>query len=289
MVDLASIDLTEGQVIERSSRKIITIDNDRGVHRLKKGEIPHSKYGVDSDSIITIPSMTITTTQTVADWVEYIDDIRVIDNTRFNIVNLDEDSFYTSFTSPLDTSISITTNTSFSRFTDLIVNNSSTLYLHNSFYNKTEKSIDKRIATDPFEDSEGYNSISFSDVIDRMKKLSKSQIIGYEQTIDDSRDRLKIVDHNNERYQYQSTILERLGDDGYNDMRDKFNQLESTLLNINLNSFINTETNLKKKAPFIKRVYTTNLGRSFDSEELKLDMIKAQEHFDECVKLLRIY
>ena len=37
---------------------------------------------------------------------------------------------------------------------------------------------------------------------------------------------------------------------------------------------------LKKLAPFIKRIYVTNGGRSFDSTELKYDLVLAKEHYD---------
>ena len=42
---------------------------------------------------------------------------------------------------------------------------------------------------------------------------------------------------------------------------------------------------LKKKAPFIKRVYVTNGGRSFDSKEFNFDMLLAKEHFDSAVMM----
>ena len=72
MTRLDSIDLTQGKRFERildeeRSKKLYINTNSRGIHRLKKGEIPHVSL---SNTIIE----TVTTTTSISNWAISIDE-----------------------------------------------------------------------------------------------------------------------------------------------------------------------------------------------------------------------
>lgn len=265
MADLKSIDLTQGRRFEDSLRKPI-IYNSRGTSRLKKGEVPHSLYDdphydvyiSDSDITITNIDNIITYTNLSNSW-------------NITTANTSTNDGFT---------VSTTWSTENTWLSGDIISLNDILYyntyyndwssykprLYNNHYNSDD--INSRMQKDPFEDT--YSS----DLKYRMKK---------------SNDGIWNNSHD---------IINRLSHDSMNkpivyDDRDLLREYETKdnddlWITPSTDNFRKMERNLKKKAPFIKRVFTMNRGRSFDFEDFKLEMIKAKENFDIALSRLHI-
>lgn len=279
MANLYSIDLTQGKRFERAlndaENKQINISNerDRGIRRLKKGEIPHSSFNtinVDTDLSTWIITSFVNTN---------------ISLTYDNI--LDHSITNTSYTIPTVTNNAwiINDNENIIRYDTIsmwdnlysITNSYHTNRYGLSNYNTDihDKSIHTRISVDPFI-SDNNSWSSNDDIIYRMKR------------------KLDYRDNSNER----ANIHNRLNSDKHNtwyrnddsDILERFYEVDNEVENFSQYSRRensgNEIENLKIKAPFIKRVYVTNRGSSFDRTDLKFDLTIAREHFEESLKAM---
>lgn len=257
MINLESIDLTQGKRFERILHEKETnkyvVNNDNGARKLRKGEIPHH---ISTDGLIEF---------TPIDWewsTSWINDITATTTT------LSSSSWYT-FSSWIDT--------------DNIVNNAIIDYplygcsnTYRVFNNKTtidKPSIESRIKSDPFS-NEHIHDIRY-----RLKKEYNDR--------DDLRHSIYSI-HNRLSNAYKSHDYSRYDDDILTRLYQSSDEdTDELLVRSSLSHDLNPEHNLKIKAPFIKRVYTTNRGHSFDSKELQFDMIIAKEHFDSAIEEMR--
>ena len=285
MDQLNSIDLTQGKRFERVLRDINTSRNnvitDRGIHRLKKGEIPSI---TNNNGYITISSHTIDTI--ITEWV-------VLDDPITAANNLDRQIISNITTTDLGWNVSVGTTTTTSDLitwttnsSPWIINSTDNGGIISSFTNYTLKSnygykydytdisdkpITDRIGYDPFEMGEVVHHND--DILYRFKN--------YE--YDNTPRILKRLLDNDRSYMDENAIdrLEIRGE-GYDNLHDLMGDVFN-IYGVEKPRERDT-TYLKKVAPFISRVYRTNQGRSFDNTELKFDMVLAQEHFDAAIQ-----
>ena len=258
MIDLNNIDLTQNRKFERSHNDSQTFRNDdRGIRHLKRGEIrhadnPYTYTTYNSISVTDLSSWTIDATSTSATL--YWDTDTILNNMTINMS---------------------TTNYSY------IVNSYMCNYL-TDYSTNVDYSIKGRIKQDPFFD---YDSNHNDDIISKMKQENISSCGGLKKHYDSIIYRMTQnadKDHNrvsNWVFNDADNILNRLK--GYNTIPEI--QYDDSPSTSNDSKIRLAEKNLKKKAPFIKRVYVTNGGRSFDSKEFNFDMILAKEHFENAI------
>ena len=309
MRNLEHIDLTQGRRFQNDDNQLQISSNDRGIRRLKKGEIPH--HSLSTTSVTNIPlsttttSFTISTNSSIDDWVVSIDnavfenvtwmstselDNRIMNSTnttsnniRWNLhqINTDNDLL------TIDTSTFITTTTSSGY---LYSNNIDNLYSWtdpriNRFTDDTP--VSSRIFADPFTI---YEIDSSSNALYKLHNYNYDNLTGNENR---RSIRNRIAKDLISAMAYHSGWYESMNDDALyrlrpdREMDDYFDKFLPVALDDRIKAdFSHTERNLKKKAPFIKHIYVTNGGHSFDSTELRLDLLIAKEHFDELVSKL---
>ena len=260
MADLRSIDLTDGRRFERSMNQHRLDTTNRGTSRLKKGEVPH--FSADNSvNYYLIPNDWITTNVT---WSQSNDLTNDVSNTStminswintwhtfdtmessFNVVSIDTDGWNVTYTP--------------------------TKYNNKKYDTSNYSSLESRLSKDPFEE---YWSL------DAKSRLKKDKYEFYFDSRSDIKRRIE-KDHFNERIGYDDRDL--LREDNNN---DKFDSMYREKMSRNDEmDFHAIEHNLKLKAPFIKRVYTRMNGHAFDSEDLRLEMVKAKENFEKAIKL----
>ena len=293
MNQLESIDLTQGNRFERVLRENAQKnkpDDDRGMHRLKKGEIPHVST---NNNYITISTESID----IGDWIINLDTHQLADSLDNQIQNhtvrLNTHNNFTWFDDSANTSTlttwSVTSNHTWNTWRSWSLNGTSsdvtdvTYYTTASNYgynitDASDKSIEDRICLDPFTYGEDISSSN-----DIENRLSDLDYIYYEKP-----------------YNIPKRLLQNDVDDSwFNDYDDALSRIsnkrqlnDDALMDEFLNLHIaqdsittgNSDQLLKIQAPFIKRVYVTNGGRSFDTKELHFDMILGQEHFNEAIQ-----
>ena len=284
MINLESIDLTQNKRFERivnneeSQKRFENENNDRGIHRLKKGEIPHYSHSdslitVSSNSNITIttnPSWTITVDDITNDWstTNEINDIWL--NTNITTTSLNTVSWSVSNTN-IDDLITWSVPSLYPSTSYKLSNNFLT-----SFDNIANKDVNSRLQYDPFSEnySDSYGSIkhriSNEDDVSSDKYIKRDHI---KNRLNSQSDYNRHMDDTRQLYNYfdRAPIIDRMIDD-----------VEGGLTNLwyDINNKHNPEYALRKRAPFIERVYRTRRGASFDSIELKYDLTLAKEHFE---------
>lgn len=286
MNQLESIDLTQGTRFERILKENAQKnkpDDDRGIHRLKKGEIPHVST---TNNYITISAESID----LGDWIVNIDTDHLADSLdnqiRTHTVHLNTHNNFTWFDDSATTNTLRTWSTGTlhtwnntwsvtdisSNVTDVTYYTTSSNYGYN-FTDASDKSIEDRICLDPFAYGEVISSSN--DIENRLNDLD---YIYYEKP-----------------YSIPKCLLQNDVDDSwFNDYDDAISRLsnkrqlnDDELIDEFLNLHMAQDSSdqlLKIQAPFIKRVYVTNGGRSFDTKELHFDMVLAQEHFDTAIQ-----
>ena len=275
------IDLTNQKRFSRVPEKSDSYSKDRGIRRLKKGEIPHHSYlntDIESTNILTSSAQdfitwgTITTSD-VSPWIINTNDLEI---TVGNITN--SISYSTISSSVNNIADWVVTSNNFDNYTYITQN-----YRKSKSYVEKPKSIHSRLFPDPF--SEEF--VSSNTCIDKLKSLIyESNFLRINQK-DSISTRLK-RDYNGRFLHHYvseptSDILDRLIDSSPNNHRHTDYTFEPIVLNVD-NVFRNKVNQLKKRAPFIKRVYITNGGRSFDFEEFKFEMGLAKERFEQASK-----
>jgi hypothetical protein len=255
LYDLSSIDLTQNKRFARAANNAeasfisVSHANSEDIkRRLKRGEIPHKNNNFELSSI---------------EWKNSSFDITYTNSTNFS------DWLYTGPTTI--TSIQLSQLSNDSRI-DIDINDFSATSIIWSTYNSTTDSFNyykpheddciSRFKYDPFDD------FQYTDALYRVKDKTHKP--------NSKSDILKRFQFANFIDNISSTIFRRMSEIDNDDNENKFH----------LFSLDKTTNNLKAKAPFIKRVYVTNGGRSFDNTELKFDLVLAEEHFDECLQLL---
>lgn len=287
MAKLDSIDLTQGKrfekILDEKRYKSLSVDtNSRGIHRLKKGEIPH--FSLSNISIDTTTSdWIITTTPTLVEPTlsdNTLSDINIswTDNssTNFSITY----NNMTSWITTVDNAIEINSNLATNSYRHINNITSTSYYYKNTVDNDlSDKSINDRIKIDPF-DTENFNYERFNGILYRIRESLSKKISQEKSNI---HNRLRNYDNNiNNGWRSMShtrSILSRLYDN--DDIPSNYPYIVNFEDYQKKDDFI---SNLKRKAPFIKRVYVTNRGHSFDSTELRFDMVLAKEHFEEAVR-----
>ena len=287
MNNLQSIDLTQdyrfGRMIDEEVSKKLKIE-DRGIHRLKKGEIPHLSISYNTNNIIT-------TSNTFTDWIVNTTDViefgnaDLLDNSIRNNITIDSGPTVVNNITITDQSTLFTWVNDWTAGTSNI---SSYYYLsdNNSAYKKSWKhstlntngSIADRIRIEPF-DTPGYDG-SNNDIIYRLKQHKSLKT--FEVGLQTLYNRLGVFNEFNpfskSNTDYALSRIRDIDDDAvslptFDTFIGRHNDIKKQM-----------ELNLKRKAPFIKRVYITNRGHSFDSKEFQFDMVLAEEHFNNAIR-----
>jgi hypothetical protein len=265
MADLTSIDLTHGRRFERGNVDSIlnTIGNsNRGISRLKKGEIPHLSYK-PIDATISYESNSTSSILTYQTW-EFSDSLV---HTSSSINNSINNSWVF-----VDNGFTFVPSQYYIYDADSTLDWSSSYYINNYYkkYNSVNTDcLSSRLRRDPFIE-EYYGGAKsrlkkFNDIFDEntnknlISRMSRDYIntpIRY-----DDRDLLQNYEQNTDEKLYK----DRVYFDGESDFRK-------------------IEYNLKIKAPFIKRVYTRMHGHAFDFEDLRLELVKAKENFKSAIE-----
>ena len=286
MFELEHIDLTENKrferIIETEERDLQNKVTDRGIHRLKRGEIPHFTYGA-SPKITVHRSSTLSTltswSTTNIDLSEYVVSLdNAIINNDYTVNSTITSAVYSWTVNDWGVTTSDSGNTAV-----WYTNNNWNSLVHVD----SDSKISDRIKHDPF-----FDRVYRSDSIG--SRLSSNYTDDHDNLLtkkDDIRHRMDDADVEWRRLKpkvttFPSTIESRLED--ADDRRSFFHRIMHELGRSDwaTQEFKHPDNLLKERAPFIKRVYVTNAGRSFDSKELSLDMAIAAEHFNSAVEVL---
>lgn len=290
MVDLNSIDLTQNKRFERIvnneeyEKRFARDNDDRGVHRLKKGEIPHKS---SNNSVITVTEGEHLITTISNNWIVSTDDtvnnLWLTTNTATTPVN----SVTSDLISWTITEDSDNGNMSFNFGGDIYSYGTSTSVLNHGYRltSKTSKTKDvqERLLMDPFHDPVIIDS--YSSIKRRLSKEEEDPLYLSYHKRESIKNRLDYKSDYNRHvsdvglmysYLHVPPIIDRMFEEDIDD------RLDSEWFRINRQH--DDDYELRKKAPFIRRVYTTNRGMSFDSAEFKHEMTLAKERFDLAVQ-----
>lgn len=273
MANLQHIDLTRHQRFENAllDEKNKTFrersTQTRVINKLKKGEIPHKSNDEHVKINFTDESSYLNIT-----WDSFF-----INTTA---IAQDDWTFYTATNWPTDINdliawTTITTSDSYS------TNTSTYNFKKFNSTNYSNPGIGDRMRTDPFSHSDDI----FNYMNSCMCKLRSDEpctVTLDDHIQDDLMTRMKRASHiQNHNTIWESSIEERLDVESDEERTSDFWGSHYSYNN-------DTESYLKRNAPFIKRVYMTNNNSRFDSRELSFDLVIAKEHFDNAIDNLRM-
>lgn len=277
MDNLTSIDLTQGMRFEKAMKMDQSIINnildfrDSYLHRrLSGGEIPHNTGHTLNSGI------TITTSSDLSDWI--VNTTVDIDSTtiRWNTSGWDNSwRTTTSFTNTFNTidEFDIDTTNITNNIWVRSIGDEYTWFASSSRVKSiADYDISKRLEYDPFtlyEDNSNFDTIEHLSRADYASTRNQSGVLK------------RLTQDGMNDGEYYSGILDVLEYASQDD-----SDVSDTLFGVFRSYELSDDAKLKQQAPFIKRVYKTNRGFSFDDTELRFDLILAQEHFNEAISNL---
>jgi len=298
MADLRSIDLTRNRRFEQSLNKsdadlIKSVENfqhEQLVRRLKKGEIRHaSKLVDDYDSEPVTSTSALDALYDLSNWVVTFDDTNTMTTWTIN-------------TGLNNTTIPIMTG-SYTTWSDNH-NRTWSESFDDALFDDREQTISMRhISTDSGDICTMWNITSkYNSGIDTDGIRSRIMRDPFQSNGDDSGGLIWRMKRNNayrefniEKYRYPS-FLDRLSDMSEDSesfeydylTRDLINRLDTRPRQRRFTFEDKSESELKERAPVVKRIYVTNGGRSFDSEQFRFEMVLAEEHYHEAIQKINM-
>lgn len=170
------------------------------------------------------------------------------------------------------------------------------MYTSSSWYNSDSDWIENSYSTIVTTISDQTNTIQYvkkpkfiqwytnkksDDMLSRLR--DEDRWVSY--TSDSILYRIKAVTHNNN--EMENSINRFMDEPSFDDDYDTIDRLRETNGNDRFgfdSYFHNDNRKLSDLIPFLKRLYSTSLGRSFDRIEFNFDMVIAKERFEDAIK-----
>lgn len=284
MANLESIDLTSGARFSKDGDNSIIISSFNNItHRLRKGEIPH----VSKDNNIVYNSANniyyTTIEYTIPDMAENTWHINYNNSVTSTLstasFSIPSDSWDIDNSTIIDNQIVQYNNT----WINITSNITNTYSKWSNFYTSDQdivnKSLKTRIKYDPFDDPVTFST---TDIEERLKQHRYDRRYQKRNNDSDIGDRINSktpkghIDYRFHEVFGEINILDRM-----HQSDEKSNSRNGLITHKKYEELLD-------RAPMARRVYSTNLNRSFDSTEFKLDMEIAKERFESAMSRLSL-